>query len=217
MKIISYFLTATLFISCNQRPSTSEVAETKDTAVNEGNADIEEVKKINSLEDIKSAYSAVLKKVDSGTMDSVSFKYNCHDEKSGVITCFFDNGDLRMLKHSYNEYSHNEATDQYFVKDSVLFFVFRKQLSWSFDSNSPEEGGTKDNITEKRFYLIDGQPVKCMEKHYVNYSYAKENKASAATVNKETSCSSIASVQEGYNKLLDYVRNKKEDCLEDVK
>ena len=215
MKIISYFLTAMLFISCNQRPSTSEVAETKDSLINESN--VEAMKQINSLEDIKSAYSAVLKNVDSGTMDSVSFKYNCYDEKSGVITCFFDKGDLRMLKHSYNEYSHNEATDQYFVKDSVLFFVFKKQLSWSFDSNSPEEGGTKDNITEKRFYLIDGQPVKCLEKRYVNYSYDKKNDASATAVNKETSCSSITSVQEGCNKLLSYVKNKKEGCLEDVK
>src|SRR5690606_38410556 len=121
--------------------------------------------------------------------------------KRGAVIFFRKNGDLQMVKHSYGEYDHHEANDQYFVKDSSLFFVFQKQLYWSFDSASPEDGGTRDDITEKRIYILNGQAQQCMEKKYTKLSYSKSNPDPSTIANKEVKCTSLKPLETEFEKL----------------
>ncbi len=166
---------------------------------------------LKNMEDIKREYANLTSALQSNNIDSVSFSYNCYDEKKGKVIYFSDGDGLRLLRHTYNEYSHFSGTDEYFVKDDSLFFVFYDHVSWSFTG----EGETKDNVTENRFYIIDGKPIKCLEKKFTIRSSSSGNMQPQAAENKETDCSSFDDVTDKFGLLLKY-RNRESDltCLE---
>ena len=171
--------------------------------------------KIGSVSDIQKEYAAVMLKHAKKSMDSAVYKYDCGGERSGTIVSFTEQGELKMIEHRYSEYSHFSATDQFFVKDSSLYFVFLDQVSWSFDSDAAQAGATKDNITEQRFYFVDQQPVKCLEKKFTVRSSAKDNPRSESVASKEVSCQSSEEVIKQYQNILDYLKkDSKKDCLE---
>ena len=215
MKILIYLLLLVIFTSCDQQPKSSSSLSGSETdtvgKTNERDSDELEVS-LNSPGAIQLEYTAITGGIAKGSLDSVAFKYNCNNEKGGTVTSFSENGILRLLRHSYHEYDHYEATVEYFVKDSLLFFVFSKELSWSFDSNAPETGGTKDNITEKRMYIVNQQVVKCLEKKYVTYSYKKSNPLPEKVANQEVKCASLDPVQEKYEVLLSYIKGGGKEC-----
>ncbi len=171
---------------------------------------------INTIEDIEEAYAYVLSKIEHHSMDSTSFGYNCHGEKQGNVQYFSENGQLRLIRHTYNEYSHHDATDHYFVKDSSLYFVFFDRMSWSFDSQAKEPEAVKEEITENRFYIVDNQPVRCLEKKFTTRSAAANNPRSALVANKEVGCTSLELVRENFRLLVQH-RHQQDSlsCLED--
>jgi len=212
MKSPFSLLVLLICISCNQRPdsSASSANVKKDSTVNKETENLST--KLETLDDIKKEHNAILSGIKDGSIDSVAYQYNCHEEKRGTITFFKKEEHLQMVKHSYGEYDHHEASDQYFVKDSALFFVFLKQLYWSFDSASPEEGGTQDKITEKRIYILNGQAMQCLEKNYVELSYSKTNPNPATIANKEVKCTSLKPIKTEFEKLLMFEKNKGKGC-----
>lgn len=169
-------------------------------------------KPLRTVQDIQQAYTAISTKLKDGALDSISFKYSCNNEKSGTVSYFSDKGKLRLIVHRYNEYSHFSGVDKYFVKDSTLFFVYKNSVLWSF--NGPQ-GSTKDSITEQRVYLIDQQPIKCLQKTFVVYSHAANNPRSEEIMNKEVNCTSQKSVIKPYRLLAKYRNNATTGCLEE--
>lgn len=163
-----------------------------------------------SIEDIKNEHSYISSVIASGGMDSTSFNYNCRDEKKGTVSYFYDKGQLRKIEHTSNEYSHFSATDEYYLKDGTLFFVFRNHLVWSFVTQDQ----TKDNITEKRIYILNNKPVMCLKKEFTILSDEKKDSESNRLPNEEVECSSLEPISEDF-KLLFELRNQKEDldCL----
>ncbi len=168
--------------------------------------------KLTTVEQIQNAYGAITAAHESGKLDSTSFKYNCNGEKSGTVTYFSQNGDLKMIVHSYAEYDHNEMKDRYYIKDGSAFFAHRWSLSWSFDSGP--EGATKDKITEERIYLADGKSIKCLEKKYEIRLHAGINPNPAEVANKELNCENVKPIDKSYRLLAKYWKAPAPNCLE---
>lgn len=166
---------------------------------------------INNIEGIQKAYEMISKQIKKGNFDSTTFKYNCNNEKSGEVSYFSQNGQLRMIVHRFNEYSHHSATDYYYVNDSLLFFVHNKRISWSFESGAA--GATKDIITEQRVYLIDQKPIRCLEKKFEIRSQASDNPESELVPNRTVNCSTIKSVMKPFEMLLKYRYKATSGCL----
>jgi hypothetical protein len=155
-----------------------------------------------TVEDIQKAYELISIQKNQGLLDSASFKYDCRGEKNGEVSYFSKDGQLRMIVHRYNEYSHHSAADHYYIMDSVLFFVYNNRLSWTFDSGP--QGSTKDDITEQRIYLIDQKPLRCLEKKFVVRSKDVNNPKSEMVANKVVDCKTIKSVVEPFQLLMKY-------------
>lgn len=166
----------------------------------------------SNLQEIKSAYTATMEKLAKNALDSISKSYNCNGERSGTVTYYHENNTLRLIKHVYAEYSHHEATDTYFVRDSSLFFAHFKRLNWSFESNAAKEGATKDDITENRFYLVSQKPIQCLEKKYTIHSTSPDNSIAARTPNKTIACNS-ATLLKAFENLISF-RKGNSNCLE---
>ncbi|AHM62795.1 hypothetical protein D770_22750 [Flammeovirgaceae bacterium 311] len=215
-----YFVALCSLLSCREKSNTTAVEESIPTeltgAEESAPAYAATSPAIETIEDIREAYASVVSKIESNSMDSTYFGYNCNGEKSGNVRYYSENGQLRMIRHTYNEYSHHSATDHYFVKDSTLFFVHFNRMSWSFDSQAQDPQATKDKTTEKRFYIIDNQPVKCLEKSYTTRSAAADNPQAETVANKEVNCPSLDPVLESYRLLVQH-RHQQDSisCLED--
>ncbi|RZL05697.1 MAG: hypothetical protein EOO89_25835 [Pedobacter sp.] len=87
-----------------------------------------------------------------------------------------------------------------------------KRTSWAFDSGP--EGSTKDNVTEQRMYLVNEQPVKCLEKKYTIRSAAASNPKPEEVANKPTACNSAPSELKKYKILFKYNKGKQPACME---
>ncbi|RZK38002.1 MAG: hypothetical protein EOO90_23650 [Pedobacter sp.] len=118
-----------------------------------------------------------------------------------------------VIKHSYSEYSHFEATDQYFVNDDQLYFAHLNRLVWSFVSGAGD-GVTKDDIKESRFYVVDNQPLLCLEKKFTNTKNAKDNPIPDDVANKVVACKPINGLLKDFNALVSFKDKANKHCLE---
>lgn len=190
--LVLYIIFVSCFLlSCSQGAGSNAVETENSTSDSFANHASDSEKPIHSIEDIQEAYSAVVKQLEGGAFDSVSFEYSCgNGERSGRVSYYSQEGDLQLIVHRYAEYSHFSAEEQYLVRDSTLFFTFLKEISWSFEDGP--EGSVRDNITERRTYVLDQEPVKCLEKKYVIRSQIKDNPRPESLPNKEVGCTSSA-------------------------
>ncbi|WP_223608029.1 hypothetical protein [Chryseobacterium sp. OSA05B] len=140
------------------------------------------------IEEIKSEYSSLRKQLESKKLTSKGFTYNCNDERSGKVTYYSDQKEIRIIEHSYDEYSHFGSTEQFFIKDGNIFFIFKEDTGWNFDGGTPEKPITKDDITESRIYFQNNKPIKCLEKQYSIRSNATEKPSPDKISSKETQC-----------------------------
>lgn len=166
-----------------------------------------------NVDEIKLMYAATMKKLTDKVLDSFVKSYNCDGERSGTVTYYLEHQKLKSIKHVYAEYSHHEATDTYFVQDTVLYFAHLKHLNWSFESGAAVDGATRDDITENRFYLIAGKLVQCLEKKYTNHSSSSNLTVADRIPNKTVECKS-ADLLKSFKKLESFRKVDRSDCLE---
>jgi hypothetical protein len=185
----------------------------KDTSTKRSsNSAVEPSQLLTNVESIQTAYSNILSKATGGQLDSISFKYSCHGEKNGTVSYFTEQGQLRLIVHRYNGYDHFSADDRYFVKDSTLFFTITKSITWAFEDG--QEGATKDNISERRVYLVSGQPTKCLEKKFSVRSQAKDNPSSETVPNRQVDCPEAGTVMKQFLLLTKYRNKPTSGCLD---
>ncbi len=166
--------------------------------------------RLESLEDLRREYNDIASRAESGGMDSTFFDYNCRGEKVGRVVYLSDEGGLRLIRHTYSEYSHFSATDEYFMKDGTVFFALCRHVSWSFVG----EGETRDEVTERRFYILDGKPLMCLEKKYSFTLPTTADRRAQKAANRETNCSSAEAVLDRCRLLVRYGSGEKSpDCL----
>lgn len=214
MKLQLYTLFLCLvFFSCGQNRNT----EPSTTVVEDSAARVTAPETVaaqpKTVEQIKQRYADINAKLQGGLLDSVAYKYDCNGERSGTVTYFSNHGKLEMIKHSYNEYSHFEATDQYFISNDHLFFAHFRRSNWSFESGQAADGATKDNIIEQRFYVANEKSLLCLEKKYTKRSHADNNPLPAKVQNKEVACKPMEPLIKDFNKLIDFKNSGDHDCL----
>ncbi|MDF2931881.1 MAG: hypothetical protein K0R36_1212 [Chryseobacterium sp.] len=167
---------------------------------------------LNSVYGIKKEYNLVNSKLTAKKLDSVSFAYEC-EERSGNVIYYSEKGVLKVIKH-FNADSHFSSTENYFVNEGKPYFVFKDDTVWSFDGGTPEKPETKDDITEKRFYIVEGKSIQCLEKKYTLKSSSKNNPQSENIQNKEMKNCSINELQKTFNLLMKNKDKKgKMNCL----
>ena len=210
MKNYLYSLLCIALLSCGQ---TQNPKEKPSLVTNPVEDSVAVIVNPSTVEDIKKVYTATNEKLKSQSLDSVSYMYNCNDEISGTVTYYSESGKLKLIKHSYSEYSHFTAVDHYYVSDDNLFFAHLKGVSWSFESGRAAEGATKDNITEQRLYVVKKLPVLCLEKKYIKRSHAQDNPLPENVPNKEVECKSIEPTLRDFGKLLAFKDSSNRDCL----
>lgn len=167
---------------------------------------------ITSIEDIKKEYAAVNNLLSAKQLDSTKFTYNC-DEKEGEVVLYYENKDLRMVKDFYAEHSHFSSSTKYYVKNNKVFFIFKEETEWNFDEGgTPEKPETKDDINEKRIYVLHDKAIQCLEKNYTIRSKGN-NKNPDSVPNKETKCN-ISGLMKNYHLILKNKDRKGEiNCL----
>lgn len=214
MKNLIYLAVIITCFSCKEsskssKESTSEEQTTTNTEFQ--NIPSEALEDLKNVADIKTEFAYITNKIESGNMDSNAFEYNCHDEKKGKVTYYSEKGQLRMIQHTYIEYSHFSATDEYFIKNDSLFFVFNNHRLWSFVNQNQ----IKDDVTESRFYILDHKLVQCLEKKFTIISNDQDSQKSPAVSNKEIDCPSFEPISKDFE-LFVKLRNQKEDlvCLQ---
>jgi len=219
MKNLICLLSCVLLISCHQEQKVGgepAVARDRDTAVkaSSGSKLLRAFDRPRSVAEIREAYAFTVDQMNSGQLDSVSFKYNCQQERSGTVTYFSEKGILRIIRHQYAEYDHHEATDQYFLNnDSTLFFAHLKRLSWSFESVVGKDGATKDDIKEQRIYIVDKEAIQCLEKKFTTRSTSSDNPKPEAVPNKQVACRPIKPLLKDLQQLLDFRHSEDHSCL----
>ncbi|TCC90211.1 hypothetical protein EZ428_13095 [Pedobacter frigiditerrae] len=214
MKNISCLLICLLLLACGQgeRTETKTEKDTTKQAAAAENSQEPETTNPNSVAAIKQAYATSVNLIQSGQLDSVSYNYNCQQERSGKIVYFSKNGKLMMIKHSYNEYSHFEATDQYFVNDNQLYFAHLNSLVWSFVAGEGD-GATKDDITESRLYVVDNHAILCLEKKFTIRKNAKDNPKAENVPNKVVNCKPVNGLLKDFDALVSFKDKGNKDCL----
>lgn len=199
--------------ACNEKSQKFQVPLPTEKQISEMKADTA-ARALVSMPQIKTAFNATIKKLENKTLDSVAIRYNCNQERSGTITYYSESGKLAAIKHAYNEYDHFEATDQYFVQDSVVYFAFYKHLNWSFESGAAIEGATKDDIIESRYYLIGNKFVECLEKKYTIYSTSRDKTNPDQIANRTIDCKAEGPLLATFKKLVAFSDRSNGDCFD---
>lgn len=155
---------------------------------------------LNSVDGIKQEYSLVNSQLLSKKLDSVGFEYEC-EEMSGNVVYYSEKGKVKVVKH-FEADSHFSSTETYFVNDGNPYFIFQDETVWSFDGGSPEKPETKDDVTEKRYYIVDNKAIQCLEKKYTLKSNSTNNPKSENIPNTEMKNCSIAELQKSFGILM---------------
>ncbi|MFC4163024.1 hypothetical protein ACFOWU_05115 [Epilithonimonas zeae] len=155
---------------------------------------------LNSVDRIKQEYSSVSSKLLAKKLDSVGFEYEC-EEMSGNVVYYSEKGKLKVVKH-FQADSHFSSTETYFVNDGKPYFIFQDETVWSFDGGLPDKPETKDEVKEKRYYIVDNQAIQCLEKEYTLKSNSSNNPKSENIPNKEMKNCSIVELQKSFDILM---------------
>ncbi len=202
MKNLLLIFCLVLVVSCkeNEQKTTEHFAVT-DSLNTEKPSDSSSLRNnLSSVDDIKREYNFVNSQLLAKKLDSVKFDYQC-EERTGNVVYYSEKGVLKMIKH-FNADSHYSTVENYFVNNGKPYFIFKDETLWSFDGGTPEKPETKDDIIEKRFYIIDDRPIQCLEKKYTLKSSIKNNPKSENVLNKEIKNCSIDEVQKTFNLLM---------------
>lgn len=212
MKILLFTLSFLAIVSCKKE--NTETIQNNSVADNTATMTVSKKPNdsITSIEDIKKEYAAVNNLLSAKQLDSTKFTYNC-DEKEGEVILYYENKDLRMVKDFYAEHSHFSSSTKYYIKNNRVFFIFKEETEWNFDEGgTPEKPETKDDINEKRIYVLNDKAIHCLEKNYTIRSKGN-NKNPDSVPNKETKCD-IAELMKNYHLILKKKDRKGEiNCL----
>ena len=144
-----------------------------------------------TINDIKKEYSLVSALLASKKLDSTHFNYVCEDGMEGEVVFYYQDKNLKAVKNFYSEYSHFSSVTEYYVGKENVYFIFKQDTSWNFDTDAPKKSDgnseTKDDITESRIYLANNKPIQFLEKKYSVRSAGK-NPDPDKIQNKETKC-----------------------------
>lgn len=192
------FLISSLIIifSC-QKKIDEKVSDSVDLLGSKVKSQSLDIKKnLETVDGIKLEYNLVNAQLTSKKLDSAKFEYEC-DERSGNVVYYSEKGKLKVVKH-FQADSHFSSTETYFVDEGKPYFIFQDETVWSFDGGLPDKPITKDDVTEKRYYVVDNKAIQCLEKKYTLKSNSENNPKSENIPNKEIKNCSIVDLQKSF-------------------
>ena len=192
------FLISSLIIifSC-QKKIDEKVSDSVDLLGSKVKSQSLDIKKnLETVDGIKLEYNLVNAQLTSKKLDSAKFEYEC-DERSGNVVYYSEKGKLKVVKH-FQADSHFSSTETYFVDEGKPYFIFQDETVWSFDGGLPDKPITKDDVTEKRYYIVDNKAIQCLEKKYTLKSNSENNPKSENIPNKEIKNCSIVDLQKSF-------------------
>jgi len=165
---------------------------------------------LRNIADIKEEFAVLNAKLQSKQLDSSGFTYECA-ETSGEAGFYYEGGQLSVIKH-FTADSHFSSVTRYYLKNDEIFFILKEDAVWSFDGGTAEKPVTKDDISQQRVYLVEGSPVKCLEKEFTLRS-AGSNPDPEKIPNREIDCN-VQKLMKDYLRVLKNIDKKDRiDCI----
>lgn len=212
MKIVSLIITSVFIFSCSDKGiSKKSNNQSLSNSVAERTNVVESIK-LDNVGDIQKEFYRVQSNINKRQLDSTGFKYECN-ERVGDAGYYYEGKDLKMIRFSTAD-SHFSSEQYYYINTGKLYFVYIKETLWSFESVTDDKPETKDEIREKRFYIIDGKPIRCLEKNYTIRSSSVNNPNPDEIKNTEMKNCSSADIENQFDVLMKYRNNRKmQNCL----
>lgn len=169
------------------------------------------------MQDIRKKYQIIMSDKEAGKLKQASFQPECDPPGSGEVTYYYKNEELRLIEHDITWSDHQGENRQYLVWGNQLFFVFKSEGGWMFDTgnDAANENGpishTIDHSTESRLYFANNLPIKFLKKEFSIRSKDKEPTNPADVPNKEVDCEQSTQVLEDFNRLFSLKDTKADD------
>ncbi|KQR94677.1 hypothetical protein ASG01_02030 [Chryseobacterium sp. Leaf180] len=205
MKNIFTAVLMLLLFSCKQS-NEKKVTQKSDFETNADCTTPEKKNDLKTVEGIRAEYAVIQNELKLKKLDSAAVKFEC-EERSGTAIYYSEKGVLKLLKFDSGD-SHFTSVEEYYVAEGKPFFIFVTETGWSFDGGTSEKPETKDDITEKRFYLNNNSTFECFEKKYTIFSAKKDNPKSENVPNKKLSKCDVSEYLKNFEKLKS--QNKKQ-------
>lgn len=215
MNKIVWLLAAMLVLHACQETTPQNSTGEEETSTDSATAPESAPFSLTTIEDIRTLYAQIVQRKEKGNYTLSSFEYDCQGEKAGTVAYYQDATGIQLIEHQSSEYSHYGSTEQYFVYQGRPFFIYFEGASWIFDVEAELEGATRDDITEQRFYILNGELAQCLQKEFTIRSASSNNPVSAEVPNQKVNCPPIQELTDQFERLMKY-KNQKEDmeCLE---
>ncbi|WP_437987709.1 hypothetical protein [Sorangium sp. So ce117] len=88
-------------------------------------------------------------------------------EGRGELRLYQADGAIQKAEIAAADAGHGESTYQFYYDQGQLVFALHDDGSWAFDGTrgTPDKPATTSSVTQRRYYLHEGEPVLCIGKH----------------------------------------------------
>lgn len=88
-------------------------------------------------------------------------------EGRGELRLYQADGAIQKAEIAAADAGHGESTYQFYYDQGQLVFALHGDGSWAFDGTrgTPDKPATTSSVTQRRYYLHEGEPVLCIKKH----------------------------------------------------
>lgn len=209
-------LFACMFSACQNEKKESGIVnkslEEGQSKVGQGLSDAIEVQNPKTLKEIQKSFEMLELWRSQGKLDSITKDFDCNGEAGAKAVYFYKEETLCMIDVKYQEHDHYSSDMSFYLVKGKPFFIFRKDHTWTFAEGMAAEGITKENIREKRYYIINGKPAKYLEKEY-SYLSNERKPDGAMIVAKESSAAKLPLEMANFKKLLESKPLENGNCL----
>lgn len=153
-----------------------------------------------TIDEIKAEYTLLNNQLIAKKLDSISFDYECN-EILGNVVYYSSKGELKGIKHFHAD-SHFSSVENYYLKNSKPYFIFKDDTVWNFDGGTPEKPETKDEVEQQRIYIVNEKPIECLEKKFTLKSSSKNNPKPENIQNVQSKNCSYSELQKTFEVLL---------------
>jgi|GEM_PF-1611918 len=215
-KYFNFFLFACLLSACQSAKEDGESVnkilrndQSKEASDSSATLDTQSPKNIM---DIQKSFNRLELWRSEGKLDTIKKDFDCEGEASAKAVYFYQGKILRMIRVEYQEHDHYSSDMSFYLSNGKPFFIFRTDYTWTFAEGMAAEGITKENITEKRYYLINNKLAKYLEKKYSYLSNEKKPEA-GIIVAKELNAAALPLEIENLKQLLASEPREQGGCL----
>ncbi|WP_437789977.1 hypothetical protein [Sorangium sp. So ce693] len=87
-------------------------------------------------------------------------------EGRGELRLYQADGAVQKAEIAAADAGHGESTYQFYYDQGQLVFALHDDGSWAFDGTrgTPDKPATTSSVTQRRYYLQEGEPVLCIKK-----------------------------------------------------